>query len=363
MNQAIIQLCEHAIRDNVFPAAEVLVRHEDQIVFHSYFGDARNGTLFDIASLSKAVCTASVAMELCSSGLLRLSDTVGQWLGKADLSIHSQMTVQQLLSHVSGLAAWQPFYRELPRSLVGTDEGRAWVLDACYQEPAIALAGDQIIYSDIGYILLGRILEEAGNAPLDVLFSHHIAQPLGLHHTFFIRNIGQISKQQADILAQNRRFAPTEDCPWRKRIIHAQVHDPNAYALGGVAGHAGLFSCALDLDAFAAALACSYHKNCSWLPQQTVYDFLHTDENKPENDQYVLGWMRPSSVNSSSGRFFSANSIGHLGYTGCSLWIDLDNKYHVILLSNRIHPTSTNTAIRAFRPQLHDLIYQELIRS
>jgi CubicO group peptidase (beta-lactamase class C family) len=132
--------------------------------------------------------------------------------------------------------------------------------------------------------------------------------------------------------------------------------------LGGVAGHAGLFSTASDIHRFTLELTNSYRGKSDWIPESTVQQFLKTMNEKPVGEAYVLGWNIPSRRNSASGRHFSANSIGHLGYTGCSIWVDLDQDYWIILLTNRIHPSTMNEKIKAFRPMVHDLIYDELIK-
>jgi CubicO group peptidase (beta-lactamase class C family) len=160
--------------------------------------------------------------------------------------------------------------------------------------------------------------------------------------------------------SETRRFAPTEDCPWRERVIHGEVHDQNAYALGGVAGHAGLFSTCGDIHSIVSELIKCYEGKSDWLENEVVREFIPEGKEKPFGNQFVLGWNRPSRENSASGHFFSPNSIGHLGYTGCSLWIDLTNKFWMILLTNRIHPSTTNQMIASFRPQIHDLAYNEL---
>lgn len=386
MNDRIDQAFEDAISEGVFPAADLIVARGGEIVHQACYGAARKNTCFDIASLTKPVATATLAMRLDAEGLLKLDDTIYQWLAGARQPVHKLMTVRMLLNHTSGLPAWPPYYRTLPMSLVGTEAGRAMIMDECRLEQAIHEPGTTTVYSDVGYMLLGEIIEQAGGAPLDEQFREYVSEPLGLEDTFFIRLSGagdMTSSRRTDTRAdqhvptpkhgrkgerterkpgEHRRFAPTEDCPWRERVIHGQVHDQNAFALGGVAGHAGLFSTAADLHRFTLELTMSYRGKSSWIPESTVQTFLRTMKEKPDGEAFVLGWNVPSRRNSSSGHRFSANSIGHLGYTGCSLWIDLSKDFWVILLTNRIHPSTTNERIRTFRPKIHDLIYDELIR-
>jgi CubicO group peptidase (beta-lactamase class C family) len=383
MKDQINHAMEKAISEGIFPAADLLVAKQGEVLHSKQYGDARAGTCFDIASLTKPVCTATLVMMLAEENLLKVSDTVYQWLGGARLPEHRLMTVEQLLNHTSGLPAWQPYYRELPLDLVGTEGGRHFILDACFHEPPIHQPGEKTLYSDIGYILLGEIVEQAGGASLDILFSNRIAKPLGLQDTFFAKAVGAPISMTArhgftsadqhvptpkygrpeDRAArkenERRRFAPTEDCPWRERVIHGEVHDQNAYALGGVAGHAGLFSTAQDLYRFVLELTNCYKGKSDWIPQNTMHQFFNF-ENCRGQGIFIGGWDTPSSRNSASGRYFSKRSIGHLAYTGCSIWIDLEKDFSIVLLTNRIHPSTTNEKIKAFRPQIHDLIYKTI---
>lgn len=384
MTLAIDHAFQEAITNGTFPAADLVVAKGGEVVLHAFYGDAREHTCFDIASMTKPVCTATLAMLLVAEELLTLDDTVYQWLAGARQPAHRQMTVRHLLEHTGGLPAWQPYYRELPISLIGTETGKRFILDACYNEPLLSAPGDKTLYSDIGYIILGEIVEQAGGAPLDTLFLQRIARPLSLHDTFFIRTVGapvvtgrrttttagqhvpapksgMASERFSRKADEHRRFAPTEDCPWRERVVHREVHDQNAYALGGVAGHAGLFSTAIDLHRFVFELVRCWRGTSGFIPQEVVQRFIAERSAKPAGDEYALGWNRPSRRNSASGHRFSPNAIGHLGYTGCSIWIDLAADFWIILNTNRIHPSSMNQKIKLFRPMIHDLIYDELI--
>jgi len=379
MTKAIDKEFKTALENGVFPSAELLVAPKGETLMHSYYGDAREQTCFDIASITKPFATATIAMMLVAEGLIKFEDTVYQWLAGAREPEHKLITVRNLLNHTSGLPAWQPYYQELPLSLIGTEAGKRLILESCYSEHLKAEPNKKTIYSDIGYIVLGEILEQAGDAPLDALFSQFVARPLGLEDTFYIRKVGAPSespKKRSDVTAGKhihvresdsknrkivRRFAPTEDCPWRGRVIHGEVHDQNTYALGGVSGQAGLFSTASDIDIFCKKLFECYLGKSDWIPKSVIDQFIPEGKKKPLSEKYALGWCRPSVKNSSSGHKFSPNSIGHLGYTGCSVWIDLNREFHIILLSNRIYPSMTNERIQLFRPKIHDLIYRELI--
>lgn len=384
MNQIIDRTLKEAIISGVFPSADLLVAKGGEVVFSSHYGDAREHTCFDISSLTKPVCTATLTMMLVAKGLLKLTDTAYQWLAGARQPVHKLITVDHLLRHTSGLPAWQPYYRELPLSLVGTEAGKRFILDSCFNESLLSTPGDKTLYSDLGFIFLGEIIEQAGGESLDNQFMQRIAKPLGLCDTFFVRTIGELAitghrtttspaqhvsiprhgiESEHRTLRKNghRRFAPTEDCPWRERVVHGEVDDQNAYALGGVAGHAGLFSTAADLHIFFREFVRALKGESNWIPHDIVRSSIPEISAKPPSEEFVFGWNRPSRKSSTSGHHFSANSIGHLGYTGCSMWIDLHADFWIILLTNRIHPSSTNQKIKTFRPMIHDIIYEELI--
>jgi len=154
-------------------------------------------------------------------------------------------------------------------------------------------------------------------------------------------------------------IAPTENCPWRKKILCGEVHDDNAYAMGGVAGHAGLFSSARDLHTLLVRMNRCLHGKDGFLPQSLVREFLTKDESAAHSN-FALGWDTPSPDASASGSLFSSRSVGHLGFTGCSIWWDLEKDCHVILLTNRVHPSRKNEKIRDFRPRIHDQIMKVL---
>lgn len=362
MSKAIDRVFKDAISEGVFPSAQILVAKGGEVALSSHYGSAREHTSFDISSLTKPFCTASLAMMLCSEGLLKDSDTVYQWLPGAREPRHKQMTVRHLLDHTSGLPAWQAYYRELPQSLIGAEAGRRFILDSCYAEPIVSEPGEKTLYSDIGFMILGEIVAQAAGMPLDELFSNRIAGPLKLADTLFVRNEGispSTAMKRKD--SAHLRFAPTEDCPWRGRVLHGEVHDQNAYAMGGVAGHAGLFSTAGDLHKFISEFVKCYRGGSEFIPKGFVRGSIGEAAARPKGDEYVFGWNRPSRRDSSAGMHFSANSIGHMGYTGCSAWIDLEKNFWIILLTNRIHPSTMNEKIKGFRPRIHDLIYDEIL--
>jgi CubicO group peptidase (beta-lactamase class C family) len=383
MNDRIDRSMKDAVQAGVFPAADLLVAKGGEVVHHSYHGDAREGTAFDIASLTKPISTATLTMLLASEGKIDPQGKLIDWFDHASMPHYDEITISMLMNHVAGFPWWKPFYRELPSSLVGTPEGKEHIIDACLREELEHAPGSTTVYSDLGFILLGSIIEKAANLPLDELFAKRVAEPLNIKDTFFVRNEGMkpsTTSRRTDTTAGQhvptrtsvsskegfrRRIAATEDCPWRNCVVHGEVHDQNTYAMGGVAGQGGLFSTALDIHRFIAPFMRSFSKKEEGLiPHDTIERFFPIENGliaPPSPGTFVGGWDTPSASNSASGHYSSRHAIGHLAYTGCSIWIDQMQDFWIVLLTNRIHPQATNEKIKAFRPQIHDLIYNTLI--
>ncbi|MBI2343997.1 MAG: beta-lactamase family protein [Deltaproteobacteria bacterium] len=358
MKSRVSSLMHRALADGVFPAAELLVARGGVCVHHQHYGAASAMTIFDLASLTKSVVTATRCMQLCQTGRLDLEWPLQRLLGsQAAGSPSADVTVRQLLMHTAGCPAWRPFYVALPPHEVGTAVGRRAIERAALMEPPESVPGTVGRYSDVGFILLGMLLETIDARPLDVQFATEIAEPFGMTATTTFRPLSDTATA-----ADTTHCAPTEDCPWRKQMVQGHVHDQNCYAMGGVAGHAGLFGNATDLDRFVRAIRAAWQGDSTWLDPTTVRTFF--DRRRIENipgAHYVCGWDTPSGDHPAAGHHTSPNTVGHLGFTGCSLWIDLDADWSVILLTNRIHPRVDNVKIQAFRPQLHDAIINNVL--
>jgi serine-type D-Ala-D-Ala carboxypeptidase len=304
-----------------FPAAQMIAVDHFSLVFERAVGDCEPETLFDIASLTKPLSTATLAMMALDEGALALDDRP-----------RPDVTLAQLLSHSSGLPAWKRL-----------GDSRAEVLRAVAAEPLESAPGAVARYSDLGFILLGAAVEHALGESLDAAFARRIAQPLGIGTGFGPRDPAAC--------------APTEG------ELRGIVHDENARAMGGVAGHAGLFSTARDVSRIAHALVAAWHGVRSTsvprlVPPARVRQ-LWSPSGVP-GSTWCLGWDRPSLTGSSAGERWPKDGVGHLGFTGCSLWIDPARARWVVLLSNRVHPTRSNEAIRQFRPAIHDAIVAAL---
>ncbi len=349
---AIDAAMQQGIADGVFPAAELLAGSPEKILHHNHYGDCHHNSLFDIASLTKVVCTTTLCMIAVEEGRLSLTDRLVDCISLPQHPSHKDICIYHLLQHTSGLPAHRKFYLEVPEHDLGKPSARDFILNRCSQEISEHPAGQQAVYSDIGFILLGRILEELWQEDLDRIFDREIARPWGIRSTHFTK----IRARHPEL-----NYVPTEDCRWRKRVMRGVSRDENCYAMGGVAGHAGLFSHATDLHQFAKLLVAAAGGSHEFLNPSIVQNFIEPTTPLPQNStERVLGWVIPTAPYSSSGSRFSSHSIGHTGFTGCSLWVDLQEKLWVILLTNRTHPTVESNKIRDFRPMIHDLIWSRV---
>jgi CubicO group peptidase (beta-lactamase class C family) len=353
-------LLEQAVRDHVFPgcAFAVLAMPKAQTPWQNSHAVGRftyepsssrvePDTIFDLASLTKVLATTAAVMLLYDRAKLALDMPVADWLPEfaaADTSDsrRSLITPRMLLDHSSGL----PGYVRLFEST----NDRLAVIDACLRQPLTADPGTRAEYSDIGFIILGHLIETITGEGLDSFCQREIFEPLDMSTTRFCPE-----------KAMRAAIPPTEDDrSFRHRVIQGEVHDENASVMGGVAGHAGLFSNAQDVLRVARCILANGVRATGaqlFFPQAVA--LFATPAQQPSGSSRALGWDTPS-VPSSSGTLFSARSIGHLGFTGTSLWIDLAAGIAVTLLTNRTWPDRSNQAIRELRPRFHDALRREL---
>jgi len=370
--RSVDEAFREAVEQGVFPGAAVLAAKAGRIVledaygFRSSLADSQRmqtGDVFDVASLTKPLATTTALMVLVRGGKVALDDPISKFVPAAVSPQTRKITLRQLLAHTSGLPAWRPYYQEVMameragiKGFVGSHDAKKYVFERVLNEQLVSAPGTQGVYSDLGFILLGEIVELVGGCALDQYCDKNIFGPLELELTFFVDlSADRLSRGTGTI------FVPTQKCPWRKEILRGEVDDDNAYAMGGVAGHAGLFSSLHDIHKFLVRLRDCYLGKDGFLKAQVVREFLARDT-AVEGWTRALGWDTPSAEGSSSGRFFSPAAVGHLGFTGTSIWWDLEQDCHVILLSNRVHPTRNNDKIRAFRPYIHDLIMERLLQ-
>ncbi len=335
------------LASRAYPAAVVDVGRQAGSLWREAFGrltyapDAPpcgQETVFDLASLTKVVATASLAMRLVAAGRLSLDAPVGEVLPEWRAGDRRAVSVRHLLDHSSGLPAHARLWE--------TTSDRRSFREAIAALPLSHPPGAAAAYSDPGFILLGFVLEEAGSAPLDRLFDT-------------LRLVSDEPLLYSPGSDLHPRIAPTESDAWRGRVLQGEVHDENAAALGGVAAHAGLFGTAGSVAAFARLVLRSFREETPLGTPALMAQFA--ERSKTPGSSRALAWdtMLPTS---SCGTRLSPTAIGHTGFTGTSLWIDAEQDLYVVLLTNRVHPTRTNEQWQALRPRVHDAIVEGLAR-
>ena len=345
-----------AATGQVAPAASAVVRARGEIVHESSHGDAQvvperrplgPDERFDVASLTKVMATTTLAALLVEEGGLDLEAPAARWLPWLEGGVR-RVTVRHLLAHASGLPAWRPLHER--------GRGRDAVLVAAAREPLEAPPGARVVYSDLGFIVLGAVVEAASRTRLDLLFDARVAAPLGLSRTFFLPG------EDAALAARRRAgtaFAAARRTPGRG-VICGEVDDDNAWAMGGVAGHAGLFSTAADVAALGQAWLDALAGTSPLLGAVTAAAFAA----RQAGQERALGWDLPSGEGSTLGRRLGRGprgAIGHLGFTGTSLWIDRDAEVVCALLTNHVHPDGPDKPrLRAFRAAFHDAVAESL---
>ena len=360
---------DQAVRDGVFPGGVLAGRIEGVLKVLIVAGrlssdpaaeSVQASTVYDLASLTKPLATVTSVLLLVQAGKIELDTAVQNVLVELKDAPIGSASLRDLLAHRAGLPGWRPLYEGLEA------EGCAWgsadsgvvrqaVLRLIREEPLVSHIGAQTLYSDLGFILLGCAVERASGQLLDQYFHEAVVLPLGAPTMFYNRGV---AASQSRMGRSEVSIAPTEWDDRRQRMLKGEVHDENAAAMGGVAGHAGLFGTAHSVLAVSHAWLAAYHGDRSWLAPTLVREFT-TKQSQPPQSSWALGWDTPTAP-SSSGNYFSSGSFGHLGFTGTSLWIDPVRNVEVVLLTNRVHPSRNNDAIRVFRPRIHDLVYRVL---
>jgi CubicO group peptidase (beta-lactamase class C family) len=293
-------------------------------------------TIYDMASLTKVIATTTAAMMLEEGGQLDIDRTVASYLPGFNAPDKSTITIRHLLTHQGGLEAFAALYK--------TYRGREQYLEQINSRPVIHPPGTVMVYSDWDMILLQLVMEKITGVPLDAFVHDRIFEPLGMNDTRFTPS-----------RELKPRIAPTEIDTTRGGLLRGIVHDENAWAMGGVAGHAGLFSTAHDLCIFAQMMLNGGEYNgVKLLKPATI---AHWTARQGKGSSRALGWDTPSSP-SSAGHYFSPRSFGHTGFTGTSIWIDPEKQLYVILLTNRVNPTRANQKIGPLRREVADAVQQ-----
>ncbi|MCH8024126.1 MAG: serine hydrolase [Candidatus Marinimicrobia bacterium] len=353
----VTRLVREAVADSAWPGGVLLAAKGGKVFIHEAFGyhtyprnePTRRGDIFDLASLTKTVGTTSAIMKLYHDGRLELDEKVVHYLPEfrgptpTQSRLKAQVTIRHLLTHSAGLPPFRQFFL-----MEGTIASR---LDSVYATPLDTVPGAATIYSDIGFITLGKIVERLTGLSLDVYLDSVIFKPLGMNSTYF--------NPPGERLA---RIVPTEYSQLDSNLlVHGYVHDENAWSLGGVAGHAGLFSTAADLAILAQMmLNGGVYRDSLIFGPETVARFTQRAEVIPGSSR-CLGWDSPAGE-ASAGVYASSSSFGHTGFTGTSLWMDPENRLFVILLTNAVHPYRSwkHPKYYDWRQRIHSAVYQAL---
>ena len=341
---------ERAVREGAFPGAAVAVGRDGVLLRLEGYGRlSRTGaavtaeTPYDLASLTKVVGTTAAAMRLVERGDLDLDERVTTYLPGYRSLGKDAVTVRQLLAHTAGHRAWYPFWSHGIAS-------REDALEFIYADTLQYRPGARSRYSDFDMILLGEVIQKVAGGDLGEVFQDEVFEPLGMAHTGF-RPVGAV----------DRAVAPTEDDrAFRGRTLQGEVHDEAAAVMGGVAGHAGLFSTAGDLARFAFMLANGGAANGTRLFRRTTLERFTEPVRLQSTYPTGLGWMVNSGRGNSAAGTMGPRTFGHTGYTGTSIWIDPDQRTFVVLLSNRVHPSRRNRRIREVRPALADALVEAI---
>jgi CubicO group peptidase (beta-lactamase class C family) len=363
---------EQAVAAGAFPGAVILVSRAGRVLHHAAFGcrsleperaPMQPDTIFDLSSLTKPLATTTAFMLLVKERKVGLDDRVTRFFHNFGVHGKTHVAFRHLLAHSSGLPAWRPFAREIDRierqgrlNFVASRGAKEWVYEQIHRERPEYETGARSVYSDLGFMLLGELIELLSRMPLDRFCHERIFRSLGLRSTAFV-DLTALRTRKLAVVPE--MIAPTERCPWRKRLLCGEVHDDNAYAMGGVAGHAGLFASAGEVNALAARLLACWRGEDDFVPREIVREFWTRDPTA-RDATWALGWDMPSPTGSSAGTRMSRNAVGHLGFTGTSLWIDLEREVTVVFLTNRVHPHPDNESIREVRPRVHDAVMEAL---
>lgn len=341
LQDSITAILRQGVRDSAFPGAVAVVGTRQGAVVLSAVGQLDWGpspaptdsTLWDLASLTKVVGLTSAMMLLVESRVVDLGAPVQRYLPEFRGRWKEGVTVRHLLTHSSGLPAWRPLYKET--------ETPAAAMVLSIATPLDTAPGIRMVYSDLGAIILGEIVTRVSGRPFDAFVRERVFEPLGMRETMF--------RPAVDL---RDRIAPTEVDPWRQRHLRGEVHDENAFALGGVSSHAGLFSSARDLVRLARMyLEGGVIDGRRFLTEGTIALFTSVQDSMLSHR--ALGWETPNGTNS-AGRLMSKRAFGHTGFTGTSIWMDPERGVFVLLLTNRVNPTREHRGITAVRIAVAD---------
>ncbi len=353
----VSNMMDRGIKEKVFPGAVLLCAKQDEILYHRAFGvmdlqtrqPMEKDAVFDLASLTKPLATAVAMMVLVQTHQLTLDVRLKDLLPATVQTPKAGITLDMLLRHTSGLPAHRKFFEQA----AGHPDPLAVMDHRVLSEPLTALPGEVQVYSDLGYMLLCKVIRIITQTRLDRFVRNNVYSPLGINELFFI------DLSAPSLPVDRNRLVSTRNCPWRGRVLTGEVEDENAWVSGGIQGHAGLFGSAAAVHCLCLEiLQAIKQQSPRVLNPRVVSEFI---QKHPGHTQ-VAGFDTPSPTGSSTGRYFSSLTVGHLGFTGTSFWIDPENDAIVVLLTNRVHPSRSNQKIRQFRPAVHDCIARSVLR-
>jgi beta-N-acetylhexosaminidase len=350
---------QQSIQKKIFPGGVLHIVKEGTSIYTKAYGrfdyDSRSpevdiDTRYDLASLTKVLATTAAVLLLVQSKMINLDDKLSWFYHKLKKKQLGQATIGDLLMHQAGLSAWKPFYENC--------RNKDDVLSQILQIELEYEIGKKSVYSDLGFILLGDIIERISGLPLDVFCRDKIFQPMGLSTLSYLPVDNVKNKKSKRSIVQSKEIPPTGFDNFRDRIIRGEVYDTNCYVMGGIAGHAGLFGEVTNVSAMAQLFLQKGIYNKIRILKYNIAD-LAIKKLNPRISNRSLGWDTPS-VKSTAGRYYSADSFGHLAYTGPSIWADPEKNLIVTFLCNRTHPDPQKNRMDIFRPKLHDLIINSL---
>ncbi|RJO66794.1 MAG: hypothetical protein C4523_11350 [Myxococcales bacterium] len=357
--QMLDQIIEDAISKNVFSGAQFVVYHHRKRVLNRAYGTTRFGkgaaevhddSLFDLASLTKPLAISSAFALLVDQKEVTLDDPASRFLPGLARGPKRQITLRRLLQHSAGFPPWKPYYETIVRA----DDPRAALIDAVIKEELIYEPGSKQVYSDLDFMLLGKIVEKVAGQRLDYFCEDSIFSPLSIDALYYLP-IGAKDNIQK---IRDRHVIVTEKCE-RRGLLAGEVHDDNAHAAGGVCGHAGLFGSALAVGRLMIEWEAALDGEGDLLSPKVVREFVFPRDMPPQAG-WALGWDRPTWRVSQAGRHISPHAIGHLGFTGTAAWLDHQRHVLIVLNTNRVHPSRQERRLPDFRRAVHNAVFEML---
>lgn len=327
------------------PGLQIAAYHKDKKIYEHQFG--KTYKYYDWASLTKIVFSTCYLMHLVDKNRLQIDHPVKRYLTWFP---YANIRVRELLNHSAGFRWTASYYSSLDMNL--SFSGRWQQMQLLLRQEECQQPLKEAVYSDLDFLFIGAMLEQIEQRPLFHIWED-FKELLGIPQVHFCR--GNLPVHAREL------YAPTEQCPWRKKILQGEVHDDNTWAVGGVSSHAGLFGTLKDLETWAQGLRHAYlGGRDAWVSREVARQFLRRSPLDVKGD-WGLGFMMPTAQTSSSGKYFSPqSSFGHTGFTGTSFWWDVSRDVMILILSNRVHPTRENKTFVQLRPQIHNWVREAL---